>query len=687
MRYFIPLLAMALGSLPWTTNAAGFGFKPYLVYDEAVTVRPYAVAIADVSGDGRADAILGSSFDEFSDALNCTLFIYAQKSNGSLAAPAIVHYHANKALCNLPHLETADLNHDGIQDIIVGRDKGISVLVARGQLKFDVWETDLPGDWQLSMASGDLNNDGHTDLAWHEVSGNLSILLGDGRGRLQLARTITGIIGGGLVPKIGEVTGDRWNDLVLAPTTTELFVLPGLGDGSFGQRQTYIAGNPSWFAHHPAPVITDVNFDGRNDVVKALPRNAPNNGHLIYLGGPNGGLTTPYMISMEEWWEGPEGTIAADLDHNGYPDFLSFHGGFSLLSFRLQGPDGLSSPKGVSIPYSSHFPYDAVASGDLNGDGCIDVAAAGYHIGLIVLHGQNCYEPPTTAVHREGDFDGDGRSDVLWHNAATGNSVIWRSGDATAQIPMARVGDVRWEISGIGDFNGDGKSDVLWRHNVTGSNSLWYSGDHQQSVALPRVSNLAWRIVGTGDFDHDGKSDILWREVYSGANVIWNQLTHGKGWNVRSVASAWKVVGVGDFDGNGTADILWRHVLSGQNAIWKNGDFQNQQPIDSVTDTQWQVSQLGDFDHDGSTDILWRHASNGRNVIWLKGNSARYQSIGSVTDLSWKISGVGDYNADGRADILWRNKRTGSNVIWRDANYRSIQSIAQVTNMSWSVAH
>ncbi len=32
---------------------------------------------------------------------------------------------------------------------------------------------------------------------------------------------------------------------------------------------------------------------------------------------------------------------------------------------------------------------------------------------------------------------------------------------------------MNWSIAGVGDFNGDGKSDILWRH-TSGVNYVWY---------------------------------------------------------------------------------------------------------------------------------------------------------------------------------------------------------------------
>ena len=107
------------------------------------------------------------------------------------------------------------------------------------------------------------------------------------------------------------------------------------------------------------------------------------------------------------------------------------------------------------------------------------------------------------------DFDGDGRSDVLWRNVASGENTIWLGAVATSRKPVATVaGDGNWKVMGAGDFNGDQVSDILWRNTRTGSNAIWYSGSSSTAKTLMAVTNLDWNIVGIGDFDSDGVSDI-----------------------------------------------------------------------------------------------------------------------------------------------------------------------------------
>jgi hypothetical protein len=87
---------------------------------------------------------------------------------------------------------------------------------------------------------------------------------------------------------------------------------------------------------------------------------------------------------------------------------------------------------------------------------------------------------------------------------------------------MVTVADPSWKIAGIGDFNGDGKSDLLWRNASSGLNVIWQSGDAAQSQAVVAVTDLNWKVAGTGDYNGDGKDDILWRNAGTGQDAVWN---------------------------------------------------------------------------------------------------------------------------------------------------------------------
>jgi hypothetical protein len=74
----------------------------------------------------------------------------------------------------------------------------------------------------------------------------------------------------------------------------------------------------------------------------------------------------------------------------------------------------------------------------------------------------------------EGDFDGDGKADILWRHTGNGNTVLWQM-DGFSKVASGSIGAPPpvWGIEQIRDANGDGLSDVLWRNSSTGNSIVW----------------------------------------------------------------------------------------------------------------------------------------------------------------------------------------------------------------------
>ncbi|MFS8063994.1 MAG: FG-GAP repeat domain-containing protein [Luteimonas sp.] len=294
-----------------------------------------------------------------------------------------------------------------------------------------------------------------------------------------------------------------------------------------------------------------------------------------------------------------------------------------------------------------------------------------------------------------GDYDGDGRSDVLWRNFSTGANVIWRSGKASTPQAVAKVINQSWQIAGKGDFDGDGKADVFWRNFSDGANVIWRSGNAATLQAVAGVTNQNWQVAGVGDFNGDGRSDVFWRNAITGANTIWKSANA----STRQVMATvfLDIAGVGDFDGDGRSDVFWRNG-DGSCVIWKSGNATTAQAVGfpPTATGGWKVVGVGDFDGDGKSDVFWRNVDrftniqNGANVIWKSGNASTPQAVVSVTNLNWYVDDVGDFDGDGKADVFWRNSGsgavgTGANVIWKSGNAYTPQATAAVTNLAWVV--
>jgi Phosphoesterase family/FG-GAP-like repeat len=209
-----------------------------------------------------------------------------------------------------------------------------------------------------------------------------------------------------------------------------------------------------------------------------------------------------------------------------------------------------------------------------------------------------------------GDFNGDGFGDILWRNV-NGDTSIWlMTGNAT-QVQVVSAIDfggvpTSWSVARTGDFNGDGKADILW-HNTNGDTSIWLMTGTATQVQVLSATDLgvvptSWTIAGTGDFNGDGKSDILWHNS-NGDTSIWLMTGTGSQVQVSStidlglVPTSWSVSVTGDFNADGKSDILWRNT-NGDTSIWFMTPNGTQMQVLSVSDLgavppSWVVQNAG----------------------------------------------------------------------------------------------
>jgi len=289
----------------------------------------------------------------------------------------------------------------------------------------------------------------------------------------------------------------------------------------------------------------------------------------------------------------------------------------------------------------------------------INTPAGLYFIGVILnVSDQNVgnnysngQEASRIMVGAKVDFNGDGKTDILWRNKTTGQNVAWLMNGyfLSSYSWIETVADTNWEIVGTGDFNGVGKTDILWRNKITGENIIWFMNGAVRSTYsyIETVADTNWEVVGTGDFNRDGKTDILWRNKSTGENIIWfmNGAVRSSYSSIGALADTnWQIVGTGDFDRDGKVDILWRNKSTGENAVWfMNGStYRSSAGLEQVADTNWQIVGTGDFNRDGKTDILWRNKSTGENIIWFMNGTVRssYSYIDAVADTNWDIVGL-----------------------------------------------
>jgi hypothetical protein len=184
-----------------------------------------------------------------------------------------------------------------------------------------------------------------------------------------------------------------------------------------------------------------------------------------------------------------------------------------------------------------------------------------------------------------GDFRGNGTLALVLQNRGSGAIALWYTGGADhGTITGGDYVDVNavsgWDVVGVGDFNGDGKSDLVFQNRSTGQVAIWLlsGARYQAGVLLPFVPAAGWKLAATGDIDGDGSADLIFQNQNTGQIALWymHGTTYAGGVQMTTIpAPGWKVVGAGDYNRDGYLDLLLQSQTGNQTVMWflRNGAF------------------------------------------------------------------------------------------------------------------
>jgi hypothetical protein len=273
-------------------------------------------------------------------------------------------------------------------------------------------------------------------------------------------------------------------------------------------------------------------------------------------------------------------------------------------------------------------------------------------------------------THALGDFDGDGKADLIWTNTQTGERSMWlMDGSGIKAGASLGVVPVEWVVSATADFDGDGKADIFWTNTLTGDRAIWLmNGSTMRTNTFMGTVPTDWIISGTGDFDGNGKKDLVWTNTTTGDRAMWlmNGSAVSGGGYLGTIPVEWTISGVGDFDGDGKADLIWSNTVTGEHSMWfQNGSTTIGGTTLNTVPVAWVISGVGDFNGDGKADVFLTNTVSGDRVIWLmNGSTLSTNAFMGTVPVEWTISGTGDFNGDGKKDLFWTNTETGDRAMW-----------------------
>ncbi len=243
----------------------------------------------------------------------------------------------------------------------------------------------------------------------------------------------------------------------------------------------------------------------------------------------------------------------------------------------------------------------------------------------------------------------------------------------------------------VGDFDGDGKDDILFVKTSGVNQGLLrislQDGTSQTGTGFPFILDSTWSVVGVGHFDDDIQAEILVQKNAGETNAGLLKVIDLDGTGLAKAAGGqkflpimldpaqWSLKGIGYLNSNDSrADLVFERI-SGPNTglirvlltgtpgpIYTSGG----QHFPGVSPTGYAAVGLADIDGDTNPDFVFQK-SGAPNVglIRFQPNASNGTAWGSagftmITGTTYDLVGIANYDAVNGADFLLKVNGTGS---------------------------
>ena len=338
--------------------------------------------------------------------------------------------------------------------------------------------------------------------------------------------------------------------------------------------------------------------------------------------------------------------------------------------------------------YAASGPWYIGAS-DLNGDGVADLATASAgtnNVSALLGNGDGTLQSPRTTGAAQaleaiatGDLNGDGRGDVVVpENGAPAKARVFLSnadGTFAAGVAYNVAGTSPQDVA-VGNLNGDSSPDIVVADGDSANVSvLLNAGDRTGAFGpvtnYPALAGTQPQGVAIADFNRDGSSDVAVAATAGGANEGVTVLGGNGAGALGAPATPPRAPGVdkivtGDLNSDGYVDVAGTNTMNGAVTVIRNS-ASGLQPDDAVTGGPGGTSgqpAIGDLDANGSLDLAvpYQGGSQPDTVAVLLGSGGAtfsYSSFEPVGGFPREVA-VADLNRDGNPDLASSNSGAGN---------------------------